>query len=187
MSCPTCNTPRERCRNRRLQDLECCRAHQPRGILGIHNYAAGKIGADTLNEVLEHDGRNLDGEFTLSRVIVANIVASNAPDGEKLKAIEQLTKIAKNIKECESGGALEIKFDDKMAEAIRRRFKTMTKAMEESLLRNLPGDSNEAVRKQIMEDVRHGMQLQARYTPVVSEPFRGRPGLAAPPGPTTGI
>ncbi|MBX4215789.1 hypothetical protein KW797_02480 [Candidatus Parcubacteria bacterium] len=162
--CSKCGRVRPRCGAKiDPAQLDCCRQHVPRAVLSAYNLAVGRISEHTVEEALElHDARSVDVEVAIAKVILGNIIGDDVlPDPKKLACIREYMQILAEQKKLETGADLELKFDDRMAEAIRRRFK--------SLIATFQGAINEfvrdpAVRQQIMERVKVGVKIGGRFT-----------------------
>lgn len=162
--CAHCGNARPRCRNLRLENAHCCRSHLPRKTLSIYNLAAGRISEAALDEVVENDDRSLDSEYAMAQLVLAQMIDDVDTSAKiKLEAVKTFFEIAKLRKTVETGEDLNIRFDDRVAGAIRQRFKVFVTSLYKALEKHIKDPD---VRKAIMGDVRNAVSLVGTHTAV---------------------
>lgn len=165
VACPNCGRERQRCRNKVLEGSTACRAHTRRTVLSIYKFASAKLSEAAIEELMEAEDVSLDAEFAMGKLLIASIMEGDLPDRAKLKALKDLFDLARTKQNIDSGGEdLNIKWDDKTALAIRKRFKLLITAIREALELHLPDDPDK--RAKIMEHVKQTSKLVGRHKPV---------------------
>lgn len=166
--CPKCNTNRERCRSRVIEGEDVCPAHNPHRAFSMYQRLAANISDASLEEFIEKGDNDLTQEFALARLALSGILDGGAAGGltskDLLENLKMFFDIALKKKRIETGDTLNIKWDDKMAESMRKRWRQAINSLADSILRHItvevlrPGVDREALLKVIFQDLKNSMQ-----------------------------
>jgi len=138
-TCGHCKAPRQRCKNKAMNNETLCRVHAPSRYESIYNIVSAKV-ADTTIQTLIEDGklRDLTAEFAMAKLSLLDIHMKSFAPQERLEAISTFFAIAEKLQRIESGGLLNSAWNDPLITAMRNKFRQLIGVMVDIIVKYVP-------------------------------------------------